>query len=113
MKQYLLFAGNDYYPQGGADDLIGFYEILDDALQSHNPAIYEYSGGWAHIYSLTELKIVAEFKKRKMGIDMKKHKVQKVITLTETPQNDVKLFVGGKEVKVKPVVYIEHELSLN
>lgn len=44
---------------------------------------------------------------------MKKHKTQKVVTVTETHQNDVKVFVGVKEVKVKPVSYIEHELSMN
>lgn len=65
MKQYLLFAGNDYYPNGGAEDLVGLYENLDDALEAHNQTIYEYEGGWAHVYSLVEMRIIAEFKRGK------------------------------------------------
>ena len=30
-KKYLLFAGNQYYPNGGAEDFIGFYDTVEHA----------------------------------------------------------------------------------
>ena len=44
---------------------------------------------------------------------MKKPKTQKVTTLIESPFDKVKIMIGNKEIKVKPVLYIEHELYLN
>lgn len=36
MKKYLLFAGHSYYPAGGAFDLIGDYDTLEEALEEAN-----------------------------------------------------------------------------
>ena len=31
MKRYAVFAFNDYYPVGGWDDLLGWYESIEEA----------------------------------------------------------------------------------
>lgn len=58
---YLLFAGNDYYPDGGAEDLQGRYETLEQAIASHEPNKYQYDGGWANVLCLDSLKVVKRF----------------------------------------------------
>ena len=30
--RYILFAGSDYYPSGGVDDLVGGFETLGEAM---------------------------------------------------------------------------------
>jgi len=35
MKRYLLFAGDSYYPGGGAADFIEDFESIDDAKAHH------------------------------------------------------------------------------
>ena len=58
---YLLFAGDDYYPKGGANDLKGSYVSLDDAIDAHNPNEFDYDGGWANILNIETMKIEARF----------------------------------------------------
>jgi hypothetical protein len=58
---YLLFAGNDYYPEGGACDLIGGYKSVNAAQDAHEPNEFKYDGGWANVLRLSDLKIVATF----------------------------------------------------
>ena len=60
-KKFLLFAGNDYYPKGGARDLIGSFDTLEDAQAAHDPNVFEYDGGWANIYSTESESIVLYF----------------------------------------------------
>lgn len=43
---------------------------------------------------------------------MKKQKVQKVTTLIPSTDN-VKIVIGGREIKTKALLYQEHELCLN
>ncbi len=31
MKRYILFGGDNYYPRGGVDGLIGSYNMLEEA----------------------------------------------------------------------------------
>jgi hypothetical protein len=31
-KRFILFAGHNYYPQGGANDLIGYFATLEEAV---------------------------------------------------------------------------------
>ena len=61
MKQILLFAGDDYYPEGGAYDFKGSFETVELALEAHNPKEHRYEGGWANIFDLKEEKIVKQF----------------------------------------------------
>lgn len=56
---YLLFAGNDYYPYGGADDLQGKFDTVDEAIAAHDPN--KYDEPWAHVFCLESLSIVKEF----------------------------------------------------
>jgi hypothetical protein len=58
---YLLFAGNDYYPLGGAEDFKGSFETLERAVSAHNSTEYEYDGGWANILNTESLKIEKSF----------------------------------------------------
>lgn len=58
---YLLFAGNDYYPEGGALDLQGRFDSIEAAIASHDPNKFGYDGGWANILCLDTLKIVKMF----------------------------------------------------
>lgn len=58
---YLLFAGDDYYPRGGAEDLQGQYNSIEEAISNHNPNEHNMDGGWANILNLDTLEIVKEF----------------------------------------------------
>jgi len=60
-KQFLLFAGNDYYPKGGAYDFKGSFEAEEDAIKAHNHNKHKYDDGWANIFDLKEEKIVKQF----------------------------------------------------
>ncbi|MBY0438776.1 MAG: hypothetical protein K2W80_11330 [Burkholderiales bacterium] len=57
---YLLFAGEDYYPEGGAWDLQGRFDTIDAAIAGHD-ARFDYNGGWANVLCLNSLKIVKVF----------------------------------------------------
>ncbi len=60
-KKYLLFSGQDYYPHGGADDLVRdmrkFPSVLDATDYFHMRKLDDYSY-WAHVLDLDTLKIV-------------------------------------------------------
>ena len=58
---YLLFAGDHYYPSGGAEDLQGRFDTLEDAVTAHKSDKYEYDGGWAHVLCVDSLKLVKTF----------------------------------------------------
>lgn len=58
---YLLFAGDDYYPQGGAEDLKGGFESVEEAKAAHDPNEHNYEGGWANVLDMSNLKIVMYF----------------------------------------------------
>lgn len=46
MKRYLVFAGLDYEPSGGANDLVGSYETCAEALRNHAPLPSDW---WGHV----------------------------------------------------------------
>ena len=56
MKRYLLFAGEDYYPSGGAKDLEGDFDTIDEAVNALDHE--DYRDCWAHVFDLTTKKIV-------------------------------------------------------
>lgn len=58
---YLLFAGDDYYPRGGAEDLKGRFDSVERAIEAHDPTEHDYEGGWANILCQDSLKIVKTF----------------------------------------------------
>ena len=58
---FLLFAGDDYYPNGGAYDCLGAFETVDAAIAAHDPNRFRYKGGWANVLDLQSLKVVRDF----------------------------------------------------
>ena len=65
-KQFLLFAGSNYYPEGGAYDFKGSFETSELAVKAHDPSDYiipkyKCCDGWANIFDLKEEKIVKQF----------------------------------------------------
>ena len=62
MKRYLLFCGDEYYPQGGMKDLAGTYDTLAEALAAFEDWIAKnckesdytrdewLNRSWSHIY---------------------------------------------------------------
>jgi len=66
MKNYILFCSDTYYPSGGAIDIVGVFETIQEAIEK---ALEWARGGdeegceftsisWGHIYSIAENKIV-------------------------------------------------------
>lgn len=68
MKRFLLFYGNDYYPEGGANDILGSFDLIQGAVDyvvridsKRKKNDYDlFEGTWAHVYDTTEQKIVWE-----------------------------------------------------
>ena len=58
---YLLFAGEGYYPSGGAQDLIGKFDTIQQCEDKMLEIKDNYYGTWGNILSLETLKIVASF----------------------------------------------------
>lgn len=54
MKRFLLFAGADYYPQGGWSDLIQTFNSKEEALEYYATTTYD----WFHIIDFTNGKEV-------------------------------------------------------
>lgn len=70
MKRYLLFAGNNYYPSGGMNDLAGDFDTIEEAVAFIGPRPgkvedYEYtiSFDWAEIVELPDFTCVATYSK--------------------------------------------------
>lgn len=65
-KRYLIFAGSDVYPNGGAGDYIGWQFELDEAKKFANnqidPTIEPTNGvmDWVHVFDTQTMKIVYE-----------------------------------------------------
>jgi hypothetical protein len=58
MKRYLLFAGDDYYPQGGFIDFKKDFDTFKEALDYYDKEVLiPDSCDWAHIYDLEERRI--------------------------------------------------------
>ena len=58
---YLLFAGNDYYPEGGAEDLQGKFDTIDAALAAHALSDFVDYRAFANVLCLDTLKVVKNF----------------------------------------------------
>ena len=58
---FLLFAGNDYYPRGSANDLESTHNSKEEAIAAHDPNKYEYEGGWANILDTETMQVVWMF----------------------------------------------------
>ncbi|TAL40914.1 MAG: hypothetical protein EPN91_11985 [Salinibacterium sp.] len=56
---YLLFCGTAYYPEGGTNDLFGFYIERGKAVDDGRYHCSQSSSHWWHIYALDQRRIVA------------------------------------------------------
>lgn len=66
MKRYWLFAGKDYYPNGGIEDFKGDFDSVEDAKAAFDNAqaaekIDNRKSDWAHIVDSTTAQIVVQF----------------------------------------------------
>jgi hypothetical protein len=65
--RFILFVGSDYYPRGGAEDAVAVWdhrpsveEILSQLAK--RGAWLEFPGSWAHLWDLSEDKIVERYR---------------------------------------------------
>ena len=72
-KGFLVFAGYDYYPVGGAKDLIGWFKTIQEAEACPKIGTFSYDGGWANILSLDSLEIVVKYSRGKFEYPAKNH----------------------------------------
>ena len=52
MKKYILFAGLNYYPMGGSDDIHGYYDSIDEAISNYDHEVWD----WGEVFNAKELK---------------------------------------------------------
>lgn len=63
MKKYALLAGENYYPERGINDLIGFFDTIPDAVSRFGQGVrvgYEYD--WGQIVDTATWKIEEELR---------------------------------------------------
>jgi hypothetical protein len=56
MKQFLVFAGESYYPAGGFKDYASAHETFAEAQAARQQCHSRY--GWSHIVDLQKLQII-------------------------------------------------------
>ena len=59
---FIIFAGEEYYPKGGAYDIISVHNSLDEALIAFDDTITKYD--WIHIFDTYTSLLVKEFIKK-------------------------------------------------
>ena len=56
MKNFALFAGDEYYPSGGMDDLVGRFDSVEEAVDfacTHEDPATGYGYDWYQVVDLT------------------------------------------------------------
>lgn len=63
MKRYLVFAGKDYYPNGGAEDFYNDYEMAADAkyAAAHLGGRNDGDLVWAHVFDSEARCVIARW----------------------------------------------------
>jgi hypothetical protein len=62
--RYWVFAGEHYYPDGGADDLASRHHDLPGALDAALKAsqdLHPHDSRWSHVYDTVEHRVVARY----------------------------------------------------
>lgn len=59
MKRYLLFAGVDYYPEGGFNDYVNSYSTYNEALEDAQKLLSD-GNQWWQIVDTLENTIIAQ-----------------------------------------------------
>lgn len=57
MKNFLVFHGQDYYPEGGMDDFHSEFDTLDEAIQCIENMYSDketWAWCWANVYSVID-----------------------------------------------------------
>lgn len=56
MKRYLLFAGHNYYPAGGTNDLVGAFDTYEQAVErgQAGDATFASPFDWWHVFDTVE-----------------------------------------------------------
>ena len=61
-KRYILFAGDRYYPEGGAYDLIDFFDSVQEAVNHFQTELgIQIDSPWANIYDLQKKEVTISF----------------------------------------------------
>lgn len=69
MKQFILFGGEGFYPDGGADDFIAWFDNIDEAIahatELHSRSMqrteyYDTDVEWWHLVRARTMTIIAE-----------------------------------------------------
>lgn len=68
MEKFLLFAGYDYYPQGGWHDYIASYSRKSDAIKRATKLPYM-DIGWWHIVQKGEI-VLTSYQYERAGMDI-------------------------------------------
>ena len=58
IDRYILFAGSQYYPIGGINDMKGTFNTVQYAENAYQKVVVENWWDWAHIVDRTDLKVV-------------------------------------------------------
>ena len=70
-KPFFLFAGHNYYPEGGWEDFAGAFESIDKAKDHFaKPSGKQWPGymdNWCHVVDIATGKIVARFEQHFLG----------------------------------------------
>jgi hypothetical protein len=56
MKRYLLFCGDIYYPSGGWDDFVNYYDTIEEARE----AVSKMPHDWWQIVDTTTMNMIVE-----------------------------------------------------
>jgi hypothetical protein len=55
---YIIYAGDKYYPNGGAKDFVGVQNTKELAITLLEKHVKETEADWGHVFSLKEDRIV-------------------------------------------------------
>lgn len=73
MSTYLVFAGENYYPSGGIDDLVGQFPDFDQAASCLSGKIQH--SDWGHIFCVDTGETWEQFRRGRQNFESKRYEV--------------------------------------
>lgn len=61
MKRYILFAGYEYYPKQGAEDMRGQFDDIQSANSVYQALVKEDMVDWGHLLDTDDYSIIRMF----------------------------------------------------
>tara|TARA_Y100000389_G_scaffold171943_1_gene179957 strand:+ start:371 stop:553 length:183 start_codon:yes stop_codon:yes gene_type:complete len=58
---YIIYAGDKYYPKGGANDIVGYYDSYDLTLKKYRQIVDNYD--WIQILDIETKEILKHYYK--------------------------------------------------